>query len=403
MNLRRLARHCALCLGLLAPAAEGAPFTGVFYPVPRDAAAIPDFAALTPGHVLTVDRLDIADGPCDWTVFQQGRRLEHFGIVFEAQFQITRGGTHTFRLLTGDGARLIIDGDTVLEMGAASGIGVGTADLSAGAHTARVEYHRAECTRTALQLYWIPAGAEAEVLFPDPAPVIETVAEGDPVALLRQRAVADWMATLMAQPGRAIFDEDTTLRFLAERVRAVGDPCGEAVDVFEAILREARSGRAPSGAEYLAMATFAFGAAAETTSAEDGVQLVLALRRDPGAMRRWAQMVRDVKDTCHRAGWQTDFGILLLPRTLNRAFPIVTHYSLADGRIEAHFNPATGEMRGKWSAAGSDRPCAIPFRGTPHWGSFRVRFDETRAAFEGTWGHCRDDASHPWSGTAPVN
>ena len=95
---------------------------------------LPDWSKLTPEK-----QGQIADGLVD---HRRAGRDEHYGIVFDGQLNIGQNASYEFQMASDDGARLLIDGKTIIEHDGLHGASLrqGATELSKGKHSIRIEY-----------------------------------------------------------------------------------------------------------------------------------------------------------------------------------------------------------------------------------------------------------------------
>lgn len=93
---------------------------------------------------------------------------EWFAIDYRSKMTVAEAATYGFRLVSDDGARLIIDGRTVIDNdGVHTPLAkTGQATLAAGPHQVEVQYFKGPHYQAALQLYCSTANG-TEALFPD--------------------------------------------------------------------------------------------------------------------------------------------------------------------------------------------------------------------------------------------
>ena len=95
---------------------------------------LPDFDSLKPER-----QGEVADGLIDIRLAGHG---EHYGIVFEGRLNTGKPATYEFQMASDDGARILIDGTSVIEHDGLHGASPrkGKVQLKAGPHSIRVEY-----------------------------------------------------------------------------------------------------------------------------------------------------------------------------------------------------------------------------------------------------------------------
>ncbi len=139
---------------------------GEVFALPENTHHLPDFSELRPIATLFAHEVNIAPRS-----FSQGfpgvpDRVEWFGVRYNGTFRVASAGQYRFRVLADDGARLVIDGHTVISN---DGIhpptwGEGAVPLSAGEHRVVVEYFQGPRFDIALQVFWTRPGGQ-ETLF----------------------------------------------------------------------------------------------------------------------------------------------------------------------------------------------------------------------------------------------
>ncbi|MDB2673654.1 PA14 domain-containing protein, partial [Akkermansiaceae bacterium] len=86
----------------------------------------------------------IAQGklPRGYLDIRAAKRDDYYGIVFEGKIEAPKAGEYTFEMASDDGARILIDGQKVVEHDGLHGqeLRKGKVRLKEGPHTIRVEY-----------------------------------------------------------------------------------------------------------------------------------------------------------------------------------------------------------------------------------------------------------------------
>jgi len=148
-------------------------FEGDIYPIPKGTERLPDFSKLksigkiyTP--VLNVQPRDFREGFPGVT-----NRFEWFAIDYKGKLFIPEDRDFTFYLLSDDGARLIIDGQTVIDN---DGIHPprersGTVSLKRGLHSIEVQYFQGPRYEVALVLSYLKDGRKVPFDIREFAPV----------------------------------------------------------------------------------------------------------------------------------------------------------------------------------------------------------------------------------------
>jgi PA14 domain len=141
-------------------------FQGKLYRLMEDADRLPDFERLKPIGSIYTDSLNI--WPQHFNVGFPGvsDRFEWFGIDYTGKIWIEEPGLYRFSLLSDDGSRLMIDGETVIDMdGQHSAVaGTGEVHLTRGAHELRVSYFQGPRDTVALVLSVAPPGTAWKIL-----------------------------------------------------------------------------------------------------------------------------------------------------------------------------------------------------------------------------------------------
>jgi hypothetical protein len=140
---------------------------GQLYPLPKGTDRLPDFGKLSPKGVFFASQLNLTPRN-DVNGFQGVTdRNEWFGFVYQSTMTAARPGSYGFRLVSDDGARLLIDGRSVVDNDGvhAPASAAGAAELAAGPHKLEVQYFKGPHYQAALQLYCTAPGGQ-EALFP---------------------------------------------------------------------------------------------------------------------------------------------------------------------------------------------------------------------------------------------
>ena len=127
---------------------------GTIYAIPPNTGKLPDFSRLKPIGTIYAQELNIPPTKFDRGFPGVTNRFEWFAIDYKGSMFIPRGGTYTFALISDDGARLIIDGKTIIDN---DGIHPptrkeGSITLKPGLHTIEVQYFQGPRYYVALQL-----------------------------------------------------------------------------------------------------------------------------------------------------------------------------------------------------------------------------------------------------------
>jgi hypothetical protein len=135
--------------------ADAESFMGSIYFLPPDTQKLPDFSKLNPSGNLFTKSFNVQDR--DFTLGFPGvdARSEFFGIVYDGPLTVTKEGIYELRLVSDDGARILIDDMPII---ANDGIHTvkevkGLVNLTASLHAFRVEYFQSVKPRVALQVF----------------------------------------------------------------------------------------------------------------------------------------------------------------------------------------------------------------------------------------------------------
>jgi hypothetical protein len=135
--------------------ADAESFMGSIFFLPPDTQKLPDFSKLSPSGTLFTKSFNVVDR--DFTLGFPGvdARSEFFGIVYDGPLTVTKAGIYELRLLSDDGARILIDDMPIL---ANDGLHTvkevkGQVNLTASLHAFRVEYFQSAKPRVALQVF----------------------------------------------------------------------------------------------------------------------------------------------------------------------------------------------------------------------------------------------------------
>lgn len=138
---------------------------GDVYALPEGTPRLPDFRSLQPLGAVYASEINIPPRR-----FEQGfpgvsDRLEWFGVRYEGNFRVASAGPHRFRILSDDGARLLVDGEPVVVNDGVHppSSAEGTVTLTAGVHRLELEYFQGPRFDIALQLFWNPPGQDERI------------------------------------------------------------------------------------------------------------------------------------------------------------------------------------------------------------------------------------------------
>lgn len=141
-------------------------FRGEVFAIPERTRQLPDFDGLSPlGSVYTHD-INISPRHCEQGFPGVTDRIEWFAVRYQGTFRVANGGPHRFRVLSDDGARLLLDGQPILVNDGvhAPSWAEGGTYLAPGEHHITLEYFQGPRFEVALQLFWSPPG-QPESLF----------------------------------------------------------------------------------------------------------------------------------------------------------------------------------------------------------------------------------------------
>jgi len=131
---------------------------GDIFAIPENTARIPNLDSMTPIGSIYTRHLDIPSQSFKTGFPGVTDRFEWFAIRYRGTFEVPNGGQYSFRLLSDDGSRLLIDGQLVIDNDGLhpSRSRTGEVSLSAGTHSIRVEYFQGPRLYVALQLFVTP-------------------------------------------------------------------------------------------------------------------------------------------------------------------------------------------------------------------------------------------------------
>ncbi len=126
-----------------------------------------DYCTLKTGQTPNVDKLMPT---INWSTTADFGIADTFVTEVTGYLNVTTPGTYYFRLTSDDGARLLLDGETVVDHPGRHGATPkdGAADLTAGPHALRIDHFDGEFGQ-ALKLEWQPPGADGFTLVPTSA------------------------------------------------------------------------------------------------------------------------------------------------------------------------------------------------------------------------------------------
>lgn len=145
---------------------------GDIYYLPEGTSSLPDFSSLTPVGSIYTRVLDVPQRSFDSGFPGVTDRFEWFAIRYTGQFNVDTEGDYAFRLVSDDGSRLIIDGETVIDNDGQhqSTSVLGSKYLARGQHQIEVDYYQGPRYYVALQLFWTPPGGSEGISEPTYVP-----------------------------------------------------------------------------------------------------------------------------------------------------------------------------------------------------------------------------------------
>ena len=145
---------------------DAAGWKGTFFVLPAATQKLPDLATQTPGGVLFASRLDVSQKAMTGGFPGiDASRNENFAIRWEAPLIVDADSDYTFRLVSDDGSKLLIDGTPIVDNDgtrAAAAEKSGPVHLVKGTHAITVDYFQATGT-VALQLFCKKAGGTESI------------------------------------------------------------------------------------------------------------------------------------------------------------------------------------------------------------------------------------------------
>jgi hypothetical protein len=127
---------------------------GLIFNIPKNSKSIPKIEKLKPLGTIYTDSLNIT--PREFSVGFPGitDRFEWFAIDYTGRFYIQQPGTYRFSLLSDDGSKLYLDGQTVIDNGGLHPPTTmeGFTELAGGIHRIRVSYFQGPRYHLALVL-----------------------------------------------------------------------------------------------------------------------------------------------------------------------------------------------------------------------------------------------------------
>jgi hypothetical protein len=139
---------------------------GTFFAIPAGATKLPDLGAATPGGFLFAKELDVkAQAMSGGFPGIDPNKNEDFAIRWEAPLVVETEATWTFRIVSDDGAKVLIDGTPIVENDAANPAPTeksGPVHLVVGTHQITVDYFQTKAG-VALQLFCKTQGGNEKV------------------------------------------------------------------------------------------------------------------------------------------------------------------------------------------------------------------------------------------------
>ena len=182
---------------------------GTIYAIPQGTGRIPDFSTLKPIGTIYASELNIPP-----TKFDQGfpgvtNRFEWFAIDYKGTMFVPRDGTYTFALVSDDGARLIIDGKTIIDN---DGIHPPTRKeggtfLKAGLHSIEVQYFQGPRYYVALQLLVKKGNTFVPWKARDFSPVQMKEERGATTLVLSNQVLFDFNSAALKPQARYVLNE----------------------------------------------------------------------------------------------------------------------------------------------------------------------------------------------------
>jgi PA14 domain len=126
-----------------------------------------DYCTLKPGQTPNIDKLMPT---INWSTAADFGLTDRFVTEVTGYLDVTTAGTYDFRLTSDDGARLLLDGATVVDHPGKHGATPkdGAAKLEAGYHALRIDHFDGDFDQ-ALKLEWRPPGASGFAVVPNRA------------------------------------------------------------------------------------------------------------------------------------------------------------------------------------------------------------------------------------------
>jgi hypothetical protein len=126
-----------------------------------------DYCTLKPGQTPNIDKLMPT---IDWSTAADFGLTDRFVTEVTGYLGITTAGAYDFRLTSDDGARLLLDGATVIDHPGKHGATPkdGSAELGTGYHALRIDHFDGDFDQ-ALKLEWRPPGADGFAVVPNSA------------------------------------------------------------------------------------------------------------------------------------------------------------------------------------------------------------------------------------------
>jgi hypothetical protein len=155
-------------------------FMGRIYLLKEGSDSLPRFDTMQPvGMPIYAATLNIPDR--DWSDGFPGlrQRNEWFGMDYKGEFKVVRDGVYTFRLVSDDGARLLVGNRVLIDEDGTHPSYSRSAGISLSrdsAYPIEVQYYQGPRYRLALQLFWTRAGDSLEQVFPGPGIVVRPAA-----------------------------------------------------------------------------------------------------------------------------------------------------------------------------------------------------------------------------------
>lgn len=138
---------------------------GEIFDLPDSAEKLPDFSTLRPTGALFAEKFDVPNRAFDEGFPGVTSRFEWFALRFIGAWTPKAAGKWSFRLVSDDGSKLLIDGTLLIDNDGVHGEQdiAGEIELSAGQHRVELQYFQGPATQVALQLFVTPPGGSEHI------------------------------------------------------------------------------------------------------------------------------------------------------------------------------------------------------------------------------------------------